>query len=266
MEYNDQKKIRNQVEFKVSGKYALFSDPITRMGGEKASYLVPTYQAIKGITESGYWKPSIIWVVDEICIMNPIRTESKSIRPISYDIPQNTLSVYTYLVDPLYLVRAHFIPNPYRSELDLIEDGKNENKHHNIAKRMIRKGGRRDIFLGTRECQGYMEPCDYEKEKKNSFYADRDEIDLGVMFHGFDYPDETGRNMLGIRLWRPKMSQGIIHFCAPEECTMRQDIRPMQPKLFGGKYNNFTPIKDDQSLIEELQEGGAVNGMDAEAE
>ena len=26
---------------------ALFTDPITRMGGEKASYSVPTYQALK---------------------------------------------------------------------------------------------------------------------------------------------------------------------------------------------------------------------------
>ncbi len=24
---------------------------------------------------------------------------------------------------------------------------------------MIERGGRRDIFLGTRECQGYVEPC-----------------------------------------------------------------------------------------------------------
>ena len=42
-------KIRNQIEFRVYGKYALFSDPITRMGGEKLSYPVPTYQALKGI-------------------------------------------------------------------------------------------------------------------------------------------------------------------------------------------------------------------------
>ena len=36
-------KIRNQIEFKVYGKYALFSDPITRVGGEKLSYPIPTY-------------------------------------------------------------------------------------------------------------------------------------------------------------------------------------------------------------------------------
>ena len=271
MENNGQQKIRNQVEFKVSGKYALFSDPITRMGGEKASYLVPTYQALKGITESIYWKPSILWRVDEVCIMKPIRTESKSIRPISYDSPQNTLSVYTYLVNPVYLVRAHFIPNPYRTEPDLIEDGKNENKHHNIARRMIRKGGRRDIFLGTRECQGYIEPCNYEEEKKQSEYFDRGEIDLGIMFHGFNYPDETGRDMLGVRFWHPKLQDGIIRFDMPEDCPkeMQQDIRPMKRKIFGGKYHTFTGLAEE-SLIQEWQdiktEGGVLYGLDAETE
>ena len=87
-------KIRNQIEYCVSGRYALFSDPITRMGGEKFTYMIPTYQALKGITESIYWKPSIIWIVDEVRVMNPIRTESKNIRPISYVAPKNTLSVY----------------------------------------------------------------------------------------------------------------------------------------------------------------------------
>ena len=50
-------KIRNQIEYCVWGNYALFSDPIARMGGEKFSYMLPTYQALKGITESIYWKP-----------------------------------------------------------------------------------------------------------------------------------------------------------------------------------------------------------------
>lgn len=260
LEDNRQEKVWNQIEYKVYGRYALFSDPITRMGGEKCSYLTPTYQALKGITESIYWKPSILWVVDEVCVMNPIRTESKSIRPISYDSGQNTLSVYTYLVDPVYLVRAHFIPNPYRTEPDLIADGKNENKHHNVAKRMVKKGGRRDVFLGTRECQGYVEECDFEEERKHSFYYDREEIDLGIMFHGFDYPDETGRDMLGVRFWHAKMQNGVIRFCPPEACPagMRKDIRPMQRKIFGGKYNNFVGLNEPSLQIELAEEKGGV--------
>ena len=105
----EEAKKRNTIEYRVFGRYALFSDPVFRMGGEKASLLVPTYQALKGITESIFWKPSIIWVVDAVRVLRPIQTENKSIRPISYDGQPNTLSVYTYLKNPVYQVRAHFI-------------------------------------------------------------------------------------------------------------------------------------------------------------
>lgn len=257
-------RVRNQVEYKVYGRYALFSDPITRMGGEKLSSPIPSYQALKGITESCYWKPTIIWFVDEVRVMKPIRTESKNIRPISYNQPQNTLSVYTYLADVEYQVRAHFIPNPYRTEPDLITDSQNENKHYNIAKRMIARGGRRDIFLGTRECQAYIEPCRFGKGE--GFYDGYGEMDFGVMFHGFDYPDETGRDMLGVRLWRAKMVDGVIKFILPQECDpeMRRDVRPMTAKIFGEKYRNFTGL-EEESLQSLLEKGGEPDELDAEA-
>lgn len=236
--------IRNAIEYRLWGRNALFSDPICRMGGEKLTYQAPTYQALKGITESIYWKPSILWIVDSVRILNPIRTESKSIRPISYDGRGNTLSIYTYLLEPVYEVRAHFIPNPFRTEPDLIADGLNENKHHNIARRMVEKGGRRDIFLGTRECQGYAEPCVYGEGE--SYYADTGMVDLGVMFHSFAYPDETGVEELGVRLWQAQMINGEILFPAPEACdsAMYRAVRPMQAKQFGSKFQNFTPLKD----------------------
>ena len=56
----------NIVEFSVVGDYALFSDPITRVGGEKCTYQIPTYEALKGILSSVYWKPTIIWYIDKV--------------------------------------------------------------------------------------------------------------------------------------------------------------------------------------------------------
>ena len=50
------KKYRNTIEFEVYGPYALFSDPVMRVGGEKTSYHIPTYEALRGIVESIYWK------------------------------------------------------------------------------------------------------------------------------------------------------------------------------------------------------------------
>lgn len=40
---------RNTIEFEVCGDYALFSDVLTRPSGEKCTYDIPTYEAIKGI-------------------------------------------------------------------------------------------------------------------------------------------------------------------------------------------------------------------------
>ena len=75
-------KYRNTVEFQVSGDYALFSDPVSWVGLEKCSYHIPTYEALKGILQSVYWKPTFVWIIDAVRVMNPIRTETKGIRPI----------------------------------------------------------------------------------------------------------------------------------------------------------------------------------------
>ena len=91
------------VEFQVAGDYGLFSDPIMRVGGEKCSYQIPTYEALKGILHSVYWKPTLIWVIDDVRVMHPIQTEVKGIRPIKYS-GGNDLSFYTYLLMTSHLV------------------------------------------------------------------------------------------------------------------------------------------------------------------
>ena len=107
----------NTITLRVWGRYALFSDPITRVGGEKFSYPVPTYQDVKGILESVYWKPTFLWVPDAIRILNPIETESKGIRPVRYNDGKNDLSIYTYLKNVAYQVKAHFEWNLSRPDL-----------------------------------------------------------------------------------------------------------------------------------------------------
>src|SRR5699024_1533555 len=106
---------------------------------------------------------------------------------------------------------------------------RNEHKHHNILTRALEAGGRRDIFLGTRECQGYVEPEKFDDG--GGFYDDSD-INLGTMVHGINYPDETGRNKLEVRLWNPVMRKGVIKFIRPEECTEVREISSMKPKEF----------------------------------
>ena len=210
---------RNTIQFKVYGRYALFSDPITRPGGEKFSYQTPTYQALKGIVESIYWKPTFVWYIDALRVMKRIQTESKGIRPIKMS-GGNDLAYYTYLRDAEYQISAHFEWNKHRPDLEYDRD---EHKHHNIALRAVRQGGRRDVFLGTRECQAYVEPCTFGDEP--GFYDGYGEIDFGMMFHGFDYPDETGNKELGVRLWRQAMTDGVIQFEMPADVEHRRVVR-----------------------------------------
>lgn len=252
-------KFPNIVEFEVTGDYALFSDPVMRIGGEKCSYQIPSYEALKGILHSVYWKPTITWVIDAVRIMNPIQMEVKGIRPIKYvhgpKEPPNDLAYYTYLKDCRYQVLAHFEWNENRPELAC---DRNENKHHQIALKMIRKGGRRDIFLGTRECQGYVEPCTFGQGE--GAYDGIPRMDFGLMYHGITYADEAydeaTRGKMTARFWRPVMENGIIHFPRPEEfpppgqpskllkglCT--KFIRNMKIKPFGEDMENFSGLKE----------------------
>lgn len=233
---------KNIVEFQVSGDYALFSDPVMRIGGEKCSYPIPTYEALKGVMASIYWKPTIIWYVDQVRVLRPIQTESKGIRPIKYQ-GGNELAYYTYLKDCAYQVRAHFEWNENRPEL---AEDRNENKHHNIAKRMICRGGRRDIFLGTRECQAYVEPCTFGEGA--GAYDDIPELSFGLMYHGITYADEayspeTQGNMTA-NFWHPTMKRGVVDFIRPQECPLHKTLGEMDVKPFGQGHKNFSGLAE----------------------
>lgn len=231
----------NTIEYEVYGDYALFSDPVVRVGGEKTSYSIPTYEALRGITESIFWKPTISWVIDEIRVMNRIQTETKGIRPIKYN-GGNELAYYTYLKDVRYQVHAHFEFNEH--QVNMVQD-RNERKYQCMSERMVKSGGRRDIFLGTRECQAFVEPCEFGQGE--SYYDTMPgEVDYGFMYHGITYADEAileeDKNKMTVRFWRPVMQKGgIIVFDRPEECTQKRYIRDMERKVFG-KNKNFTGL------------------------
>lgn len=218
--------MKNSIAFKLSGRYALFTDPLTRVGGEKCSYHIPTYEALKGVVKSIYWKPTIVWVIDRVRVMHQVRTQTKGMKPISYS-GGNSLAIYTYLADVEYQVEAHFKWNEHRPEL---AKDRIDGKHFAIAQRMVERGGRQDIFLGTRDCQGYVEPCIFGEGQ--GAYDDLDELGFGLMFHGFDYPDETGREELSSRFWYPTMKKGVVDFLEPEKCELRKVVRPMKAKTF----------------------------------
>lgn len=225
---------RASIEFRVWGRYALFTDPVTRIGGEKCSYHIPTYEALKGVAKSIYWKPTLTWVIDEVRVMRPIRTQTKGTKPLNFG-GGNSLAIYTFLADVEYQVRAHFEWNEHRSEL---KEDRIESKHIAIARRMLERGGRQDIFLGTRDCQSYAEPCVFGGG--DGAYDNAGELAFGLTFHGFDYPDETGKSELRTRFWMPTMKDGVICFIRPEDCKISRFVREMRSKDFKLSRNQCT--------------------------
>lgn len=233
-----------QIEFMVYGREALFSDILTRVGGERCTYMIPTYEALKGIVHSIYWKPTIIWYIDSVRVMNRIRTGRKGIKPLNYT-GGNQLSYYTYLEDVCYQVRAHFVWNYNRPEM---EKDRIFRKHYDIIQRMLKAGGRRDIFLGTRDCQGYVEPCVFGEGE--GAYDHVEEMPYSLMYHGITYPDEAildeDKGQMTVRFWHPVMRNGVIDFISPEECTIKRHIRKMPIKPFGAQQNNFSGLCEEE--------------------
>lgn len=225
----------NIIEYQVYGIRALFSDPLTRVGGEKQSYPIPTYEALKGITESIYWKPTLNWVIDKVRVMKPIKSESVGVKPIKYG-GGNDLSMYTYLRDVSYQVQCHF---EWNTERDDLKADRNENKHYFSAKRMVERGGRRDVFLGTRECPGYVIPCEFGTGKGAYDNSERFEFDL--MYHGITYPSQKSKG-LWTRFWTPVIENGVIDFPRPEDCEILKKVKE-------GTYNVVDTSGIDESLL-----------------
>lgn len=224
---------------RIKGDYALFVDPSTKGGGEKATYSIITRQALLGIVDACYFKPTIVNHVEAVKVMNPIQTQVIGSRALldNYGADLNYLS---YLVDVEYLVKSHFTWNLARK--DLVND-RNMNKHESIMERSIRKGGRRDIFLGTRECVGYLDWISEEEFlTSQSFYHDQ-KISLGIMFNQFRYPTKENEKL---RAYYSEviMDQGLIKFKDFEDCTIYNEV----------ENYNFKVAKEIKSVDREYSE------------
>jgi|LSQX01.1.fsa_nt_gb CRISPR-associated protein Cas5d len=233
---------------KVFGDYALFTDPMTKGGGEKFTYQVPSYQAIKGIVEACYWKPTLYYIIDSIKVINPIKSETKGIlSPMKNG--SKDLNYYTYLKDVEYLVKFHFKWNDNRLELSY---DRNEKKHEQILLRSMQRGGRRDVFLGTRECIGHIERLRKEDYEKSKSHYEGESISLGVMFHSFVYPDEaynsTTEGVLMSNFHPTVMTDGEIKYVQPKDCAIKHSLGDYSIKHFND--DNFMNVDELLELYE----------------
>lgn len=224
---------RDIFAYNVEGPLAMFSEPFTKTGGERHSYPVPTYSVLTGITRGILWKPTLIYRILDVRVMNEIKMEPMSVNTRSYGTNQVDRFKHYFLTNVRYQVRVQLLWNMNRPEF---ANDRNITKFRHMIARTVASGGRRDIYLGTRDCQAYVTPCDFEAGQDESFYKNSGKISFGHMVHGFTYADEAIREedkgKMTERYWDQEMINGVIHFLAPEECTHTRHVRDMKPKVF----------------------------------
>lgn len=204
---------------KIYGNKALITSPESKSGGEKNSYSAPTREMLKGIIDANYFKPTLTNVIDEVRVMNKIESYTQGMRLLLKDY-KSDLSAYTYLINPCYYVKFHFEWNEAREDL---KNDRNFNKHEAITERSLKRGGRRPIFLGVSECQGYIEYLTEEDYENDKGYYDETDLGFGLMFIGFIYPEKSG-DLLKSAYGMINMKKGRINFPRPEECPIINEV------------------------------------------
>ena len=204
------------VKMEVWGERALFTRPETKV--ERMTYDVPTPSAARGMLEAVYFHPGMVWHVDRIFVMNPIRftnvrrneVKSKllssavravmqgSSKPLyiatSQDIQQRASMM---LRDVHYVIEAHF------DMTDRANPSDNPGKFQDIIKRRLRRGqAYMQPYFGCRECTAHFRL--WEGGEIQTIPETRD---LGLMLYDMDYTDPENITPM---FFRARMENGII--------------------------------------------------------
>lgn len=208
------------IRFETWGRYACFSRP--EMKVERVSYDIMTPSAARGLIESIYWHPGILWVVDRIHVLAPIRftnlrrnevkstISARSAKTVmdrgrgelylatSQDIQQRASLL---LQDVRYVIEAHFSILPEKAAV-----GDNPGKFQDIATRRIAKGQfYHQPCFGCREFPAHFAPCQDIPPCPEDLRGERD---LGYMLYDMDYTDPKDIRPL---FFRAVLRDGVLH-------------------------------------------------------
>ncbi len=141
------------VRFKIWGDLACFSRP--EMKVERVSYDIITPSGARGICDAILWHPGLVWVIDRICVCNPIRftnirrNEVKSVisgRSVKTVMEKGKGELYIStandiqqratmaLTDVEYIIEAHFEMTENANATD------NPGKFQDMMTRSLKKG------------------------------------------------------------------------------------------------------------------------------
>ncbi|MCG5234077.1 type I-C CRISPR-associated protein Cas5c [Xanthobacter oligotrophicus] len=209
------------VRLRVWGPRACFTRP--EMKVERVSYDVMTPSAARGILEAIHWKPAILWVVDRIHVLEPIRFQSFRRNEVgakaSASLAERAMRAgttaglglvvednrqqraTTLLVDVDYVIEAHFELTGRAGADDTPA------KHLSMFNRRAEAG---QCFhrpcLGTREFAADFDLLPEGAPLPDSRLPDdQKNRDLGWMLHDIDFAnDKTSR------FFRARLTDGVL--------------------------------------------------------
>ena len=219
------------IALKVWGDRACFTRP--EMKVERVSYEVMTPSAARGILEAIYWKPAILWIIDRIHVMKPVRFANIRRNEVASKVPIGTVKqamkdkctpveifvendrqqrAGMVLVDVEYVIEAHF---DMTDKAGPGEDSKAE-KHLDIFTRRAEKGQCfHQPYFGTREFSAFFELLQAGKIPASPLGFEGIK-DLGYMLHDIDFK----AGMIA-KFFRAVMKDGVIDVPSLESHEVR---------------------------------------------
>lgn len=205
------------VKMEVWGDYALFTR--MEMKVERISYDVPTPSAARGMLDAVYYHPGLVWKIDRIYVMNPIRFTNLRRNEVDVKILASDLKTAALgggkqlgiatsehiqqrasmmLKDVHYVIEAHFDMTERATPSD------NPGKFQDIMKRRLRRGQAfTQPYLGCRECTAH-----FRLWEGGEIPTIQDTRDLGWMLYDLDY---TNPRCITPMFFRPSMVNGVIN-------------------------------------------------------
>jgi len=209
------------VRLRVWGEHACFTRP--EMKVERVSYDLMTPSAARGVLEAVHWKPAILWVIDRIHVLKPIRFQSirrnevgakasavnaeramraRSTAGLGLVVEaERQQRASTLLIDVDYVIEAHF---------ELTTKAQSDDtpaKHSSMFNRRAASG---QCFhrpcLGTREFPASFELISEGAPLPASHLPpDQRSRDLGWMLHDIDFANGNSS-----RFFRARLEDGVL--------------------------------------------------------
>lgn len=174
------------VRIRAWADLALFQRP--EMTADKCSYDMITPSAARGLMECIYWHPGMVWRIDRIFVINPIRFVDLGARE-----PMSIMA----LRDVDYVIEAHFDMTVDAAPSD------NPGKFADIIKRRLQRSDfYKPPYFGSKEYPAQIEPYS-SRSTKTAYQGVKD---LGYMLYDFDYTYPEPRPMF----FRAVLRDGVL--------------------------------------------------------